>query len=138
MSQKVFIDANVPMYAGGAASDYKVPSLTFLKRVAQGQTAGVTSAEVLQELLHRYLTSRDRKAGFGVYDMFRKVVHEVFSVDAEDVDRGRELAEKYQKSRARDLLHLAVMINRGVKTIASWDTDFDVFEEITRVDPGLP
>jgi predicted nucleic acid-binding protein len=125
------------MYAGGAASDYKDSSLGFLKRVAQGQTAGVTSAEVLQALLHRYLTSKDRKAGFAVYDTFRKVVHEVFSVDAEDVDRGRELAEKYPKSRARDLLHLAVMINRDVKTIASWDTDFDDFKEITRIDPSF-
>jgi hypothetical protein len=45
---------NVIMYAEGAPHPHKDPSVTLLEQVATGSIEAVTSAEVLQEILHRY------------------------------------------------------------------------------------
>lgn len=136
MTRKVFIDANVPMLAAGSDSPRKQDSIEFLKRVAAGKVVGVTSAEVFQELLHRYLTGHQVAKGLGAYDQLRRIVHEAHAVEIDDVDRARELAEKYHGATARDLLHVAVMERRGIKRIATYDEDFDAFEEVERVDPS--
>lgn len=135
MSQKVFLDANVPMYAGGAASPQKADCVAFIRKVAAGGIAGVTSAEVLQEILHRYLHLKRPELARQVYDAFRNVAHEVFAVEVEDLDSARQLMDKYPKAKARDLVHVAVMIRRGITVLASYDADFDEFDEVQRITP---
>jgi predicted nucleic acid-binding protein len=134
---KVFIDANIPMYAGGKPSPQKQSSMDFLKQVALGKILGVTSAEVFQEILHRFMATRDLKRGFGIFDSFREVPAEVYQVEIEDIVLARTLAKKYPNSRARDLVHVAVMQRHGIKTIASFDSDFDRFREVERIEPTM-
>ena len=57
MNPAVFIDANVPIYAAGREHLYKQPCVRILRMVADNPQLFVTDAEVLQELLHRYLAS---------------------------------------------------------------------------------
>jgi predicted nucleic acid-binding protein len=132
----VFIDANVPMLAAGRDDPRKSGCVEFLRKVALGKVAGATSSEVFQELLHRYLTGRDVEKGLMAYDQLRRLVHEVYPVEIDDVDRARGLAEKYPGATARDLLHVAVMERHRIKRIASYDEDFDEFREVDRVDPA--
>ena len=47
----------------------------------------------------------------------------------------RELAEKYPQASYRDLLHLAVIIDNGVKNIYTTDKAFSVFEEVQSFSP---
>jgi uncharacterized protein len=136
VTRKVFIDANIPMLAAGSDSPRKAVCLEFLKRVALGKIAGVTSAEVFQELLHRYLTGQNVAKGLAAYDQFRRLAPHTYAVQIDDIDRARSLAEKYKGATARDLLHVAVMERHGVKRIATYDEDFDAFEEVERVDPA--
>jgi len=46
----ILIDANVFMYAAGAESSNKAPSLRLLERAADGDLEAATDAEVLQEI----------------------------------------------------------------------------------------
>ena len=55
MSPAAFIDANVPIYAAGREHPYKSPCADILRMVAENPQAFITDAEVLQELVHRYL-----------------------------------------------------------------------------------
>lgn len=49
----IFIDSNVPMYLVGAAYPHKTYGQWLLKALVADQERLVTSAEVLQGILHR-------------------------------------------------------------------------------------
>lgn len=55
----LLVDSNVFMYAAGADHPSKGPALRFLERVANGDVGAGVDAEVLQEILHRYLRVGD-------------------------------------------------------------------------------
>jgi predicted nucleic acid-binding protein len=121
------------MYAAGAASPQKADCLAFMRRVAEGKIAGATSAEVLQEILHRYLHSKRPDLARQVFDGFRGATPTIHAVEPDDMDEARRLMDSYPHAEARDLVHLAVMIRRGIKIIVSYDGDFDAFAEIRRI-----
>ncbi len=100
-------------------------------------TAFVTSAEVLQELLHRYQSARRWSAGRGPFHSFARAMEDhIEPVYSSDVVRAAQLADRYTDLQARDLLHLAVMQRLGITRIASADGGFDAVESIERLDPA--
>lgn len=137
MSPAAFLDANVPIYAAGRAHPLKEPCIQVLLLAAEHPRAFVTDAEVLQELLHRYLTLRLWPQGREVFQRFGDLVRErVEAVHAADVERAAGLADLHPESGARDLLHVAVMQRLGVRRIISADTGFDRLPEVKRLDPA--
>ena len=131
----ILVDSNILMYAGGASHPNKGPSIALLESIAKGEVDGVIDAEVLQEILHRYRSIGRWKDGSKVYDLTRKIIPLVFPITVEILDRARALLGKYPKLMARDALHAAVCIGNDVKTICSYDRDFDDVEEIKRTEP---
>jgi predicted nucleic acid-binding protein len=97
----------------------------------------LTDAEVLQELLHRYLALRLWPQGREIFLRFSNVMQDrVEAIQAIDVQRAASLADKYQELVARDLLHVAVMQRLGIHRIISADTGFDRLPEFERLDPA--
>jgi len=47
----------------------------------------------------------------------------------------RDFAEKYPDARYRDLLHLSVMLNNGIRSVYTIDKDFYNFEELECLNP---
>ena len=80
MTDPVFVDANVPMYAVGAAHPLKQPCVDFLEAAARGKIAVLTDAEVLQEILHRYSALDQRERAIEVIQLFIKVVPTVLPI----------------------------------------------------------
>ena len=129
----IFIDSNIPMYLVGAPHPLKGLAQ---HRLEQFITAGerlVTSAEVFQELLHRYVAIGRRDAIQPAFDALTGVVDDVFSVARADVDRARELVLGYQMLSARDALHAAIMEREAVTRIFSFDAGFDQLPNLTRL-----
>ena len=58
----IFIDTNVPMYLVGADHPHKAEATRLLERAASNRERLVTDAEVLQEILHRYVAIARRDA----------------------------------------------------------------------------
>lgn len=56
----IFVDSNIPMYLVGSAHPNKVDAQRLLERIIADRERLVTDAEVLQEILHRYVAV-DRK-----------------------------------------------------------------------------
>ena len=52
---RVFVDSNVFIYASGSPHPLRQPARTAMHAIGSGAVEGVTSVEVLQELLHRCL-----------------------------------------------------------------------------------
>ncbi|MEJ2068977.1 MAG: type II toxin-antitoxin system VapC family toxin [Syntrophobacterales bacterium] len=132
----ILVDANVLMYAAGAAHRHKAASVSFLERVASGEVEAALDAEVLQEVLHRYRAIGRWKEGRKVYDAARRIFPVVLPVTAEVGDRARGLLDEYGRLMARDALHAAFVLEHGLDALCSFDRDFDRIEAVTRLEPG--
>jgi hypothetical protein len=84
----IFIDANIPMYLIGAPHPNKDAARRALELVISRGERMVTSAEVMQEILHRYGRIQRPDAIQPALDALLGVVDEVFPIDAADVQRG--------------------------------------------------
>ena len=137
MSPAVFIDTNIPIYASGREHLYKEPCARVLTIVAESPFAFVTNVEVLQELVHHYLTSRRWELGRHVVRSFAEVMHDrIEPIYEEDILLAVRLADHHPHVSTRDLVHAAVMQRLGADCIISADTDFDRLPGITRLDPS--
>ena len=129
----IFVDTNVPMYLIGAAHPHKIDAQRLLERAAAGHERLVTDAEVLQEVLHRYVALDRRDAIQPAFNFLLTVVDEVFPIDQAAVERARAVVLSYPTLSARDAIHVATMQAHGVSTIMTFDTGFDAVSGITRL-----
>jgi predicted nucleic acid-binding protein len=133
---KVFIDSNIPMYVAGAEHPNRAPATRFMERVRAGDIQGCTSTEVLQEILYRYSALGRLDLAAVVYDLFVQIVPEVFDVTLGDTDVARDLLTSTGGLSARDAVHAAVMINRDVASIATFDRGFERLGRLSLVPLG--
>ena len=129
----IFIDSNIPIYLVGAPHPNKEAARLALERCITRGEKLVTSAEVLQEILHRYHYVRRPDAIQPAFDALLGVVDEVYPIDAADVQRARDVLMGLARLSARDALHAAVMHRRGVERLMSFDAGFDALGWIERV-----
>ena len=121
------------MYLVGAPHPHKLDAQRFLERCIGERIALVTDAEVLQEILHRYVAIRRRDAIQPAFDALLAVVDDVFPVDRRAVERAKVIVLERAGLSARDALHVALMEQNGVTRIASFDAGYDAVPGIERV-----
>ena len=129
----ILVDSNVPMYLVGAPHPHKTDAQRLLEKLVADRQRLVTDAEVLQEILHRYVAINRREAIQPAFDALFAFVDEVLPVDREVADRARQIVLAYRHLSARDGVHLAVMQHHGIERILSFDAGFDSFPGITRI-----
>jgi len=129
----IFVDSNIPMYLVGAPHPHKNDARRWLEELVSGQERLVTDAEVLQEILHRYVSIKRPDAIQPAFDALLGVVDEVFSVDQAAVERAKQIVLGHKALSARDAVHLATMQIHSVKRILSFDRGFDGFPGMTRL-----
>ena len=127
----IFVDSNVPMYLVGAPHPNRDGLATFLQ--GRPDEDYVTSAEVYQEILHRYLAINRRAAIADAFALLDDLVVAVFPVTREDVGAAGKIAERDDRMSARDCLHLAVMSAHRVSRILTFDEGFDRYPGIMRL-----
>lgn len=129
---KVFIDANIPMYAAGQEHPNKVPSIKILESVSEGKIIGVTSTEVLQEILYRYWAINLLKKGLKVFNDFLQIVDDALPINFQIMCETRDILEKndHQNIFPRDAIHAATMNYYGINCIATYDKHFRIFKHI--------
>ena len=121
------------MYLVGAAHPHKADAQHLLEKLVSDRQRLVTDAEVLQEILHRYVAINRRDAIQPAFDALLGVADEVLSVDRSVAVRAKEIVMGHQRISARDAVHLAVMEQNGIERILSFDSGFDCFPGITRL-----
>ena len=86
----------------------------------------MTDAEALQELIHRYISSRMWPLGKEVFRQFAVLMtSRVESVQAADLEFAAVIADVHPQLASRDLVHVAVMERLGLRRIISGDKGFD-------------
>jgi predicted nucleic acid-binding protein len=129
----IFIDSNVPMYLVGSPHPNKIAAEQTVAALIARQEKLVSDAEVLQEILHRYAAIGRLDAIQPAFDALLGLVDEVFSIEPENIQRAKTiLLGKYGLS-ARDAIHLAVMEQRGIQRILSFDQGFDRYPNVRRI-----
>lgn len=93
----------------------------------------VTSAEVYQEVIHRFVAIDCRPAIDDCFRLLDALVDNVFAVERRDALRARDVVNQQPRLSARDALHLAVMERHGVDRVLTCDTGFDYWPSIVRV-----
>ncbi len=129
----ILVDSNIPMYLVGASHPHKVEAQRLLEKLIRDRQRLITDAEVLQEILHRYVAIDRRDAIQPAFDALLGIVDEVLPVDDEAVGRAKQIVLEYRRLSARDAVHLAIMEKHGIARILSFDAGFDSFPGITRL-----
>ena len=109
------------MYAVGRPHALRTNARQFFAGARLRGTPLCTSAEVLQELAHAYLsTGRLETLDAGVALVERAAV-EVWPLEEADVALARRLHFEYPALQVRDLCHLASCRRRGVREIMTFE-----------------
>ena len=134
----VFIDTAVIMYAAGAEHPLKQPSAEILRGVAGGGIPGVTSAEVIQEIVHRFVHAGRPHLAVALARSALRLFSPVIPIGTDVVERLPGLIGRYPSLSARDLMHVATCMEERIEVIVSPDRGFDAVSEVTRLDPADP
>jgi predicted nucleic acid-binding protein len=134
-SSPIFVDTNIPMYAVGKDHPLRSVCRQVMDYVSEEAVDALTDVEVHQEILHRYLSLKLPEQARQLSLYFQQLVPTILPITLADLIRARELGRDYPTLRARDLIHVAVMVNNGLTRILSADAHFDVVAEIERIPP---
>ena len=129
----IFIDSKIPMYLVGAPHPHKADAQRLLEKFVSDRERLVTDAEVLQEILHRYVAINRRAAIQSAFDALLGIVDQVLPVDAAAANRAKDILMGRPQMSARDALHVAIMEQHGIERILSFDSGFDGFPGISRL-----
>jgi predicted nucleic acid-binding protein len=121
------------MYLVGAPHAHKSDARRLLEKVISERQSLVTDAEVLQEILHRYVAIDRRDAIQPAFDALIGIVDQVLAVDRSIAERAKQIVLGYRQLSARDAVHIAVMEHHGIEQIMTFDSGFDGFPGITRL-----
>jgi predicted nucleic acid-binding protein len=131
----VFLDTAVLIYAAGGPHPLRDPCRRVLGQVADGELAAVTSAEVIQEILHRYTRIGRADTGAALARASLDLLAPVLPLTHALMRRLPDLVERYPHHEARDLVHVATCLHEGIAEIISPDRGFDAIDGLHRIDP---
>jgi predicted nucleic acid-binding protein len=129
----ILVDSNIPMYLVGVPHPHKADAQRLLEKLITERRPLVTDAEVLQEILDRYVAIDRRDAIQPAFDALLGIVDQVLAVDGIVVQRAKQIVLEYRQLSARDAVHLSVMEQSGIERILSFDSGFDAFPRIARL-----
>ncbi len=121
------------MYLIGAAHPHKTDAQIILERLIAAGQRMVTDVEVLQEILHRYTAINRREAIGPALQVMLNIVDEVMPIEKSVVLRAAEIVLNPALLTARDAVHVAVMEQHGIRSIFSFDRDFDCWPGLQRL-----
>ena len=128
-----FIDSTAPMYMVGQPGPERERSEELVERALAGGETLVTDVEVYQEILHRFTAIRRPVSIDDAFNTLDEIVTHIFTYDMDDVRLARAILHQVPGIQARDAIHAAVMLNRGITRIMSADRGFDRIPGIERV-----
>lgn len=129
----ILVDSNIPMYLVGSPHPHKSDAQGLLERLVSDRERLVTDAEVLQEIMHRYVAINRRDAIQPAFDALLGIVDQVLEITRSTAERAKRIVLGQQRLSARDAIHLAAMEQHGISRILSFDSGFDGFPGVIRL-----
>ena len=121
------------MYLIGGHHPHKTEAQRLLEKLIRDRQRLVTDAEVLQEILHRYVAINRRDAIQPAFDALLGMTDQVLAIDRKVIERAKQIVLEYRRLSARDAVHLSVMEQNGIEQILSFDSGYDSFPGVARL-----
>ena len=134
-AETVFVDTNIFMYLAGDDPARRIRCRSALHAAVERRVTLTTSAEVLQEILHRYFSINRPDSARTVYRAAVDICAEILPITERQTARALDLLAHHPRLSARDAVHVATMEDRGIRRILSTDRDFDALDLVERIDP---
>lgn len=132
----VFLDSNIFLYASGSPHPEKSACLAVLERVAVGSLEAVTNSEVVQELLFVLTRRSQPREALRLAARVIALFPDLLPVTRDDMLLACDIVAQHPRMSVRDAVHAATMLNSGLKTVVSVDSDFDQLPQIQRIPPA--
>ncbi len=117
----IFVDADVFMYAVGRNHPLRMPSRQFFTISRVSSVPLCTSAEVLQELMHAFISANRQARLDAALRLAGDACGQIWDVEVADVRLAHTLQPSYSGLSSRDLVHVASCRRRDVREIKTWD-----------------
>lgn len=124
------IDTNIFIYAVGMPHPHKEKSLWVVKDVLARPSGYNVNVEILQEIIHLYISRKEREKGLNLVESILDMLPQPFSVTSKDIKVACFFLKKYPELNARDAIHAAIVRNCGLEGIVTYDKHFEILEEI--------
>lgn len=121
------------MYVVGGEHPHKLDAQRVLAQLVAQRRELVTSSEVFQEILHRYIATDRRDRIERAFATLRGIVDDVLAVEEADVLAAKNLVHAHPRLSARDAVHAAVMRRCHIAEILTFDGGFDELAGIARL-----
>jgi predicted nucleic acid-binding protein len=131
----VFIDTSIVMYAAGAEHPLRERCRSIISAISDRSIDAATSAEVIQEILHRAVAIRRPDDGIMLASQTMDLFAPVLPITHALMRRVPDLVARYPSLDARDAVHVATCIHEGIAEIISADRGYDQVAEVRRIDP---
>jgi hypothetical protein len=131
---RVYLDANVFVYAVGGESARRRPCREILRAVAERRLSGETSAYSMQELVRQRQRRGDAEATARARAAAR-LCESLHPVDRRVALDALDVVDHHPGLDIADAVHVATAIGRGIAVMISADRDLDAVTGIERVDP---
>lgn len=129
----IFVDTNVFMYAVGKEHSLQAQATEFFRTSVLNRDQLCTSAEVMQELLHVYLTENRLSTFEAAVRLIADLEIEVWPLEEEDVNLAGHMHERFPMLQARDLCHWASCQRRGIGDVKTFDSVFNSILESKKI-----
>jgi uncharacterized protein len=123
------------MYAAGEDHPLRRPCVRVIEDIRDGRISATISAEVVQEILHRFVAIRRPELGAALARHALDLFSPILAITHAVMDRMPGLIEQYPALAARDLVHVATCLEYGIAEIVSTDRGFDTVAELRRIAP---
>jgi hypothetical protein len=134
--RRFLYDTLVFVYAVGRPHPYRDPCRRIVELASEGSLRGEASVELVQEFLHvRYRRTGDRAAAVRE-SRWVAAIGTLHPVTIDDMRSALTLFETVDGLSARDAVHAATALNRGIDAIVTADTAFDGVRSLQRIDPA--
>jgi uncharacterized protein len=136
MVGRALIDSAVFVYAVGADHPYREPCRRLVDALGRDAFQGEISVEAVQEFLHQRIRRTGDRAEATRLARHMAGLCPLHDVTVADLRAALELVAAYDQLQARDAIHAATALNRGIAAIISPDPDFDGLAHLQRIDPA--
>jgi len=92
---RVFMDVNVPMYAGGREHPLREACVWVMRQTGEGRLDAAVDVEILQEVLHRYGAMGEPEIGVTMATNLLDIVPTIYPITVADLRVTIDVFEKY-------------------------------------------
>jgi predicted nucleic acid-binding protein len=131
----IVLDTTVLVYAKGADHPLRGPCRDLMAAIADGRLEATTSAEVIQEFVHVRARRRDRSDAAALGRDYADLLAPLLSVTREEVRRGLNLFERFDRLGAFDAVLAAGAEAAGATALVSADAAFAGLPELRHLHP---